>query len=57
MANPIQQQSLQRKLIYIGLILGAGLLWYFVKGRNHIGTLESHAAASTAGARDHLEQA
>jgi amino acid transporter len=30
--------------IYIGVILGAGLLWYFVKGRNHIGTLESHAA-------------
>ena len=23
--------------VYIGVILGAGLLWYFVKGRNHIG--------------------
>ena len=30
--------------VYIGVILGAGLLWYVVKGRNHIGTLESHAA-------------
>jgi len=30
--------------IYIGVILGAGLLWYAVKGRHHIGTLESHAA-------------
>jgi urea carboxylase system permease len=30
--------------IYIGAILGAGLLWYGIKGRNHIGTLESHAA-------------
>lgn len=31
--------------VYIGIILGAGLLWYFIKGRNHIGTLESHAAS------------
>ena len=30
--------------VYIGIILGLGLLWYFVKGRNHIGTLASHAA-------------
>ena len=30
--------------IYIGVILGSGLIWYFVKGRNHIGTLKSHAA-------------
>ncbi len=30
--------------VYIGVILGAGLLWYFVKGRHHIGCLESHAA-------------
>ncbi len=38
--------------IYIGVILGGGLLWYFVKGRNHIGTLKSHAveAAPVAGA-------
>ena len=24
--------------VYIGVILGSGLLWYFVKGRHHIGT-------------------
>ena len=38
--------------VYIGVILGAGLVWYFVKGRNHIGTLKSHAAevAPVAGA-------
>ncbi|MBO0676296.1 amino acid permease [Mycolicibacterium sp. S2-37] len=35
--------------IYIGVILGAGLLWYFVKGRNHIGCLKSHAAESADG--------
>ncbi len=34
--------------VYIGVILGAGLLWYFVKGRHHIGTLKSHAAATVA---------
>jgi urea carboxylase system permease len=34
--------------IYIGVILGAGLLWYFLKGRHHIGTLESHAVTSKA---------
>jgi urea carboxylase system permease len=38
--------------IYIGVILGAGLLWYAVKGRHHIGTLESHAAPSKAEAVD-----
>jgi amino acid transporter len=43
--------------VYIGVILGAGLLWYFIKGRNHIGTLESHAAASVAEAEKPLEQA
>ncbi|MDT5338929.1 MAG: hypothetical protein QOD90_4434, partial [Mycobacterium sp.] len=32
--------------IYIGVILGSGLLWYGVKGRHHIGTLESHAAVA-----------
>jgi urea carboxylase system permease len=36
--------------IYIGVILGAGLLWYFVKGRHHIGTLKSHAVETTADA-------
>ncbi len=30
--------------VYIGLILGAGLLWYGLRGRHHIGTLASHAA-------------
>jgi amino acid transporter len=34
--------------VYIGVILGFGLLWYGVKGRHHIGTLESHAAVATA---------
>jgi hypothetical protein len=38
--------------IYIGVILGFGLIWYGVKGRHHIGTLESHAAASKAEAVD-----
>jgi urea carboxylase system permease len=45
--------------VYIGVILGAGLLWYFVKGRHHIGTLRSHAAATVAEAEAQkpLEQA
>lgn len=30
--------------VYIGIILGLGLLWYLVKGRRHIGTLASHLA-------------
>jgi urea carboxylase system permease len=30
--------------VYIGGILGLGLLWYVLKGRHHIGTLASHAA-------------
>ncbi|OZC70551.1 amino acid permease [Rhodococcus sp. 06-462-5] len=30
--------------VYIGGILGVGLLWYAVKGRKHIGTLKSHAS-------------
>ncbi|MGK2882249.1 MAG: APC family permease [Mycobacterium sp.] len=38
--------------LYIGGILGTGLLWYFLKGRNHIGTLESHAAATKAEAAE-----
>src|SRR5262249_48592654 len=29
--------------VYIGFILGAGLLWYCLKGRRHIGTLPAHA--------------
>lgn len=40
--------------VYIGVILGLGLLWYFVKGRNHIGCLESHAATTKSEA---VEQA
>jgi urea carboxylase system permease len=32
--------------VYIGVILGAGLLWYAIKGRHHIGCLESHAATT-----------
>ncbi|MDT5327085.1 MAG: hypothetical protein QOF25_4237 [Mycobacterium sp.] len=32
--------------VYIGVILGLGLLWYAVKGRHHIGTLASHAATT-----------
>ncbi len=34
--------------IYIGVILGAGLLWYGLKGRHHIGTLKSHAVETVA---------
>jgi urea carboxylase system permease len=30
--------------IYIGVILGLGLIWYAVKGRHHLGTLASHAS-------------
>ncbi|MFI5779537.1 APC family permease [Nocardia sp. NPDC051570] len=33
--------------VYIGLILGVGLLWYLLKGRRDIGTLASHAAVDT----------
>jgi urea carboxylase system permease len=43
--------------IYIGVILGSGLLWYFIKGRHHIGTLESHAADTKTEAQSPLEQA
>jgi urea carboxylase system permease len=43
--------------VYIGVILGVGLLWYLVKGRHHIGTLESHAAATVAEAEKPFEQA
>jgi len=32
--------------VYIGVILGAGLLWYAWRGRHHIGTLASHAAGT-----------
>ncbi|MFC9764403.1 APC family permease [Rhodococcus jostii] len=31
--------------VYIGVILGFGLLWYLTTGRHHIGTLTSHCAA------------
>jgi urea carboxylase system permease len=32
--------------VYIAVILGAGLWWYAVKGRRHIGTLASHTLAA-----------
>ena len=35
--------------VYIGVIVGLGLVWYFVKGRHHIGCLESHAATTPSG--------
>jgi hypothetical protein len=31
------------------VILGAGLLWYGLKGRHHIGTLASHAISGIDG--------
>lgn len=34
--------------VYIAIILGAGLWWYAVKGRGHIGTLASHALSPDA---------
>ena len=34
--------------LYIGIIVGSGLLWYFAWGRNHIGTLKSHAVETKA---------
>ena len=34
--------------VYIGVILGAGLAWYRLKGRGQIGTLASHAVAGTS---------
>jgi urea carboxylase system permease len=36
--------------VYIGIILGAGLLWYALKGRHHIGCLESHSVTTPSGA-------
>jgi len=33
--------------VYIGVILGAGLLWYAWRGRHHIGTLASHAVRTS----------
>ncbi len=35
--------------VYIGVILGAGLLWYGLKGRHGIGTLAAHAADAPQG--------
>lgn len=34
--------------VYIGVILGSGLLWYGLKGRSHIGILASHASEPAA---------
>ncbi|MGB8693890.1 MAG: hypothetical protein WCD08_10325, partial [Steroidobacteraceae bacterium] len=36
--------------VYIAVILGAGLCWYAIKGRHHIGTLASHAETTRADA-------
>ncbi len=36
--------------VYIAVIFGAGLWWYAVKGRHHIGTLASHTLTADAGA-------
>ena len=33
--------------VYIAVILGAGLWWYAIKGRRHIGTLASHTLAAS----------
>src|SRR6202171_3887347 len=41
--------------VYIGVILGLGMIWYFVKGRHHIGTLESHAATTPAEAAEQAD--
>jgi len=35
--------------VYIAVILGAGLWWYAIKGRHHIGTLASHAVTTETG--------
>ncbi|HZT02592.1 MAG TPA: amino acid permease [Steroidobacteraceae bacterium] len=35
--------------VYIAIILGAGLWWYALKGRRHIGTLASHSLTPDAG--------
>ncbi len=32
--------------VYISIILGAGVWWYAIKGRHHIGTLASHTLAT-----------
>jgi len=34
--------------VYIAIILGAGLWWYAIKGRRHIGTLASHSLITDA---------
>jgi urea carboxylase system permease len=38
--------------VYIGVILGTGLLWYAVRGRGQFGTLASHAMTAKADAAD-----
>jgi urea carboxylase system permease len=37
--------------VYIAVILGAGLCWYAVKGRHHIGILASHATETRMNSR------
>jgi len=34
--------------VYIAVIFGAGVWWYAIKGRHHIGTLASHTLAASA---------
>lgn len=37
--------------VYIGIIFGAGLLWYLTTGRRHVGTLACHSATTHPAAR------
>jgi hypothetical protein len=39
--------------VYIAVILGAGLLWYAMQGRYHLGTLASHAGLPRTDAGHH----
>jgi hypothetical protein len=34
--------------VYIAIIFGAGLWWYAIKGRRHIGTLAAHTLSANA---------
>jgi amino acid transporter len=38
--------------VYIGVIVGSGLLWYSIKGRHHIGCLKSHAVETKSEAAE-----
>ncbi|QUR66839.1 APC family permease [Mycobacterium spongiae] len=43
--------------IYIGMILGLGMLWFQVKGRHQLGTLASHAAEPAMSATPEIPSA